>query len=213
MLLKGLFKKFLEAFREPLEQPVLDLKELEMRPIVEVEDPCPAPIPKPASPIEEAKEICVRELLIPFEGTGPRTKQGQFKAYKDPGSTDGLPITIAWGLTYHADGRSIQLGEEWSLNYALQVKAIVLNKFVAGVLNLCPVLLTEDPRRLAAVVSFAYNVGLGNLKISILRKKINQKDWIGASEQFKRWNKAGGKIMKGLTRRRAAEAKMFLLEN
>mgnify|MGYP000738806189 CR=1 FL=1 len=107
----------------------------------------------------------------------------------------------------------IKLTQSKYYKYALSVKEKVLDKFVKGVLELCPTLVYEDPRRLAAVTSFAYNVGLNNLKVSTLRRKINRKEWEGASLEFKKWNKAGGKVMRGLTRRRDAEAKLFRLEN
>lgn len=80
---------------------------------------------------EQAKTICIEKLLIPFEGTGPM-ENGKFLAYKDPASIDGLPITIAWGLTYHADGIPIFIGEVWEYEYAVKVKSLVLDKFIKG---------------------------------------------------------------------------------
>jgi lysozyme len=61
----------------------------------------------------------------------------------------------------------------------------------------------------AAVVSFTFNLGIGNLKQSTLLKKINAGDFVGAANEFAKWNKAGGKVLAGLTRRRAAEAELF----
>jgi len=61
-----------------------------------------------------------------------------------------------------------------------------------------------------ALTSFIYNVGAGAFKKSTLLRKINAKDYKGAADEFPRWNKAGGKVIKGLVRRRAAERKMFL---
>ena len=61
-----------------------------------------------------------------------------------------------------------------------------------------------------ALVSFAFNLGVGNLKKSTLLKKFNAGDIQGAALQFKSWNKAGGKVLTGLTRRREAEMKLFL---
>ncbi|HJR08276.1 MAG TPA: lysozyme [Pyrinomonadaceae bacterium] len=62
----------------------------------------------------------------------------------------------------------------------------------------------------AAVVSFTFNLGVGNLKQSTLLKKLNAGDFEGAAKEFAKWNKAGGKVLAGLTRRRAAEAALFL---
>ena len=61
----------------------------------------------------------------------------------------------------------------------------------------------------AALVSFAFNVGVNNLRSSTLLKKVNARDFAGAALEFAKWNKAGGKVLKGLVRRRAAEAMLF----
>ncbi|PWC13659.1 muraminidase [Brenneria roseae subsp. americana] len=63
-----------------------------------------------------------------------------------------------------------------------------------------------------ALVSFAFNLGPGNLKRSTLLLYLNQGKYTEAAEQFLRWNKAGGKELYGLTRRRAAERELFLLK-
>jgi lysozyme len=68
----------------------------------------------------------------------------------------------------------------------------------------------ESPRRLAAIISFAYNCGLGNYRISTLKKRVDAKDWNGAREEIVKWNKAAGRIMTGLTRRRQAEAQLMI---
>jgi lysozyme len=162
--------------------------------------------------IATAKQICIEQLLVPWEGTGPRTADGGFRAYPDPG-TGGVPFTIAWGLTYHPDGRPVQPNETWNYEYAVAAKARVLDKFVAGVLVLCPGLVNEHPNRLAAVVSFAYNCGLRNLQISTLRRKINAGEWSEAALEFAKWNKAAGRVMRGLTRRRQAEARLFMSQD
>lgn len=60
-----------------------------------------------------------------------------------------------------------------------------------------------------AMTCFAYNVGLENFRTSTLRKLVNDRDYHEAAGQFIRWNKAGGKVLPGLTRRRLAEASLF----
>ena len=60
-----------------------------------------------------------------------------------------------------------------------------------------------------AMVSWVYNLGAGNLKASTLLKVLNAGDYAGVPEQMLRWNKAGGKVLEGLTRRRQAEADLF----
>lgn len=80
-------------------------------------------------------------------------------------------------------------------------------EFVAGVNSLVKVPLTQN--QFDALVSFSYNVGLGNLKSSTLLKKVNIGDHISAASQFIRWNKAGGRELAGLTTRRKLEAQLY----
>ena len=61
-----------------------------------------------------------------------------------------------------------------------------------------------------ALVSFTFNLGAGNLKNSTLLKKLNNNDYRGAADELLRWVRAGGRVLAGLQRRRAAERKMFL---
>ena len=82
-----------------------------------------------------------------------------------------------------------------------------LNRFEAGVLRLIKVKLTQG--QFDALVSFSFNVGLGNLQNSTLRMKINRGDYEGAAEQFLVWTKAGGTVLKGLVIRRTHEKEMF----
>lgn len=81
-------------------------------------------------------------------------------------------------------------------------------RFMLRVLQLCPTLVTE-PARLAAVTSFAYNLGLGAFRASTLRRKCLARAWGEAGAQFPRWDKAGGRRVRGLVLRRAAERKVF----
>ena len=61
-----------------------------------------------------------------------------------------------------------------------------------------------------ALMSFTYNLGAANFESSTLRRLLNAGDYAGAADQFLRWNKAGGKVLPGLVRRRAAERELFL---
>ncbi len=82
------------------------------------------------------------------------------------------------------------------------------DRFESQVRKLVSVLLNEA--QLGALVSFTYNVGVGAFKSSTLLKMLNAGDYVGASLQFARWNKAGGKVLKGLTNRRLAETALFI---
>jgi lysozyme len=83
-----------------------------------------------------------------------------------------------------------------------------LERFQSGVKRLCPNGLTAS--RFGALVSFAFNVGLGNLQNSTLRMKHNRGEFESAAEEFLKWNKAGGKELKGLTNRRKDERALYL---
>jgi lysozyme len=82
-----------------------------------------------------------------------------------------------------------------------------LARFEAGVLRLIKVPMTQG--QFDALVSFSFNVGLGNLQNSTLRMKVNREDYEGAAEQFLVWTKAGGKVLPGLVKRRTHEKEMF----
>lgn len=103
--------------------------------------------------LDSAKLLCIDNLLTPFEGTGPISKDGKFLAYKDPASKNGLPITIAWGSTYDELGNPIKLGDEWSKEKAIRVKNVVLDQFAWRVIELCPTLVDQPDSMFAAVLS------------------------------------------------------------
>ena len=73
----------------------------------------------------------------------------------------------------------------------------------------CPVLATEPEGRLAAIVDFTFNLGGGRLKTSTLRRRINQRDWVGASQELRRWIYGGGRVLPGLVIRREEEARLI----
>lgn len=154
---------------------------------------------------QQAAEIAKDVLIIPFEGYATRLPDGGCKAYPDPG-TGGHPWTIGYGST----GPNINKDTVWTKEQAEASLAEHVNYFCTGVLKLCPNLINH-PNKLAAVLSFAYNVGLGNLRISTLRKRVLAEDWEGAQTEIVKWNKAAGRVLRGLTRRREAEAKFLAL--
>jgi lysozyme len=106
-----------------------------------------------------------------------------------------LPIPDGWD-------RTLSMGE------VDEMLAKDLQSFESGVRRLCPDGLT--PGRLGALTSFAFNVGLGNLQRSTIRMKHNRADFDGAADEFLKWNKAGGKELKGLTNRRKDEKALYL---
>lgn len=84
-----------------------------------------------------------------------------------------------------------------------------LLKFEAGVLRLCPDSALAQGQ-FDALVAFAFNCGLGALQSSTLRSRYNAGDIEGAAAEFPKWNKGGGRVLPGLTRRRLAEQALFL---
>ena len=80
-----------------------------------------------------------------------------------------------------------------------------LQTALAATLRYCPVLATESDGRLAAIVDFTFNLGAGRLQTSTLRRRINQRDWIVAGQELRRWVYGGGKVLPGLVARREAE--------
>jgi len=83
-----------------------------------------------------------------------------------------------------------------------------LDRFVRGVSKYCPTVASQG--QLDALVSFSFNLGLGTLQRSTLRQKHNRGDYAGAAEEFLRYTKAGGKVLKGLVNRRNDERAMYL---
>jgi len=84
-----------------------------------------------------------------------------------------------------------------------------LDRFAAGVLRYCPNA-SNNQSWLDALVSFSFNVGLGTLQRSTLRQKHNRGDYAGAAEEFLKYSKAGGKVLKGLENRRKDERAIYL---
>lgn len=142
-------------------------------------------------------------LVQRFEGCAKKRPDGRYDAYPDPGS-GGDPWTIGWGST----GADVKPGVIWTQQRCDERLAADLARFgtkVDALLGLSP---TTQPQ-FDAMVSFAYNVGLGNLQSSTLLKLHKAGDYVGAAAQFARWNKAAGKVLSGLTLRRSAEARLY----
>ena len=92
-----------------------------------------------------------------------------------------------------------------------EVNAILksdLARFERGVVQFCPVPLTQG--QYDALISFSFNVGLGTLQRSTLRQKVLRGDMEGAADEFLKYTKAGGKVLKGLVTRRNDERALFL---
>jgi lysozyme len=84
-----------------------------------------------------------------------------------------------------------------------------LQTALSATLRYCPVLANEPEGRLAAIVDFTFNLGAGRLQTSTLRRRIIQRDWVGAADQLTRWVYGGGKVLPGLVARRRVEAALI----
>ncbi|MBB5711472.1 lysozyme [Sphingomonas xinjiangensis] len=143
------------------------------------------------------------QLVQRFEGCAKKQADGRFVAYPDPG-TGGDPWTVGWGTT----GADVKPGVIWSQQQCDARLAKDLASFATQVAAAIGTALTNQ-HQFDALVSFAYNVGIGNLKGSTLLKQHKAGDYADARTQFARWNKAAGRVLPGLTKRRAAEAALY----
>ena len=81
---------------------------------------------------------------------------------------------------------------------------MVRTVYLPAVLRLCPAV--DNPQRLAALIDFTFNLGAGALKGSTLRKRVNDGDWDAVPGELRKWNRGGGRVLRGLVLRREAEA-------
>ncbi len=137
-------------------------------------------------------------LMRRFEGFFP-------KPYLCPA---GVP-TIGFGSTYYEDGTLVTLLDAQISRERAEALLLYMVKrvYLPQVLRLCPGL--DHPDRLAALIDFAYNLGGSALKGSTLRKRVNAGDWGSVPGELRKWNRAGGRVLRGLTIRREAEAALI----
>ena len=131
------------------------------------------------------------DLIKHFEGC-------ELYAYKCPAGV----WTIGYGHT-----KGVEPGMQITEQDAEDMLKEELIEYESYINDLVTVGLNQN--QFDAMVSGVYNLGAGNLKASTLLKVLNAGDYAGVPEQMLRWNKAGGKVLEGLTRRRQAEADLF----
>lgn len=148
-------------------------------------------------------------LIKSFESCAVAIGGGKFRAYPDPApGNNGLPVTIGWGSTRDFQGKPIKLGTVWTQEECDRKKAedmAVFESEVRAILGATP----TTQSQFDAMVSFAYNLGSARLKGSTLMRKHKAGDYAGAAAEFAKWNRAGGQVLRGLTRRREAEAALY----
>lgn len=133
----------------------------------------------------------------------------QFEGCKLTAYQDSVGVwTIGYGWTQPVDGKPIRAGMTIKQETADRLLKTGLVSYESDVSRLVKVGLTQG--QFDALVSFTYNLGARSLSTSTLLRKLNAGDYAGAADEFLRWNKAGGKVLNGLTRRREAERALFL---
>ncbi|MGK3192499.1 lysozyme [Enterobacter soli] len=133
----------------------------------------------------------------------------EFEGCKLTAYQDSVGVwTIGYGWTQPVDGKPIRAGITIKQETAERLLKTGLVSYESDVSRLVKVGLTQG--QFDALVSFTYNLGALSLSTSTLLRKLNAGDYAGAADEFLRWNKAGGKVLNGLTRRREAERALFL---
>ncbi|MFZ5192727.1 lysozyme [Enterobacter roggenkampii] len=133
----------------------------------------------------------------------------QFEGCKLTAYQDSVGVwTIGYGWTQPVDGKPIRAGMTIKQETAERLLKTGLVSYESDVSRLVKVGVTQG--QFDALVSFTYNLGARSLSTSTLLRKLNAGDYAGAADEFLRWNKAGGKVLNGLTRRREAERALFL---
>ncbi|WP_137984532.1 lysozyme [Enterobacter kobei] len=133
----------------------------------------------------------------------------EFEGCKLTAYQDSVGVwTIGFGWTQPVDGKPIRAGMTIKQETAERLLKTGLVSYESDVSRLVKAGLTQG--QFDALVSFTYNLGARSLSTSTLLRKLNSGDYAGAADEFPRWNKAGGKVLNGLTRRREAERALFL---
>lgn len=138
-----------------------------------------------------------RSLIRRFEGCRLRAYQCSAKVW-----------TIGFGATRFEDGSAVRQGDVITQERADRLFVILLDQFAAGLRPLITAKINDN--QFGALLSFAYNAGIGAFSRSTLRRMVNEtpKNPL-IRQEFAKWNKAGGQALAGLTRRRTAEADLY----
>jgi len=162
-------------------------------------------------------ESCVLKAYAdPASPLATQLRKAADKRSKGWQALSGEPWTVGWGSTgldyfnLGADGKPTKIGPNtvWSQAQADSRHVADLEMFCKAVDRLVTAKISNN--QYSALVSFAYNCGVGNLTSSTLLKRVNEGKLQEAANEFLKWDKAQGKVMAGLTRRREAEKALFL---
>lgn len=159
--------------------------------------------PDSPDPLENPRAVSEAgiALIKRFEGCARRREDGLVEAYPDPG-TGGAPWTIGWGAT----GPGIGPGTTWTPGQCDARLVTDLERYASDVSQAIGNAPTTQAQ-FDALVSFHYNTGA--IGRATLTRKHRAGDRAGAAREFARWNRAGGRVLAGLVRRRTAEAALY----
>lgn len=137
-------------------------------------------------------------LMRRFEGT-----------YLTPYLCPAGVATIGVGATYYEDGTRVRLTDPPITRERAEQLLLwmVRTVYLPAVLRLCPGV--PDPYKLASLIDFAFNLGVGNLRASTLRRRVNAQNWPAVPSELRKWTRGGGKVLKGLVARREAEVALM----
>jgi GH24 family phage-related lysozyme (muramidase) len=133
----------------------------------------------------------------------------RLSAYADPAS-GGAPWTIGYGMTA-VNGAPVREGDKISQALADELLRSEIHRYAAELYKLIPAIQQYGANQQAALISWAWNVGLGAVEKSTLRKRLlaGESAQVVVPQELPKWNKANGKVMEGLANRRAAEVAVF----
>lgn len=166
------------------------------------------PASAPAAQVSPAVASIVTPSLLAVEIAAAlcRRFEGLFlRPYLCPA---GVP-TIGYGSTRYLDGTAVRMTDP-PISRALAERMLlqsIQREYLPAVLRLCPGI--DSPERLAAIIDWTYNLGAGKLSASTLRKRINADRWSEVPVEVRRWNKGGGRVLRGLVLRREAEVALI----
>jgi lysozyme len=135
----------------------------------------------------------------------------EFEGFRSKAYRDAVGVwTIGYGHTSMAGAPQVSAGMTITREEAEKILERDVEQFSKGVSQLLTVAISDQ--QFSALVSFAYNVGLGNFKKSSVLLAVNGRDFQRVPQRLNLWVKAGGRVLPGLIRRRAAEGALFLTE-
>jgi lysozyme len=165
-------------------------------------------LPKPIAVLPPARQETPHEIHPSGFDMRAINMIKHFEAFMPHAYQDGPRLAIGYGHTFAAGTPDVTADMIVTEKEASEILVNDLTRFWARIAPFIHVQLT--PAQQGACLSLAYNIGAGGFLASSLLKALNAGDYVGASKEFDKWTKSGGKVLPGLVRRRGAERDLFL---